>query len=74
MQDVGGASEQRSISRVETARRAKEQKTAVLNVRIRPSIKAIVERLADADGRSLANYVERLIENADDVAARGKKS
>jgi hypothetical protein len=27
----------------------------------------MVERLADADGRSLANYVERLIEAADEV-------
>jgi uncharacterized protein (DUF1778 family) len=51
----------------------KEAKTAVLNVRVKPSIKAMVERLADADGRSLANYVERLIEAADEAAQKGQK-
>jgi predicted HicB family RNase H-like nuclease len=51
----------------------KEAKTAVLNVRIKPSVKAMVERLAVADGRSLANYVERLIEAADEAAQRDKK-
>lgn len=52
---------------------AKEPKTAVLNVRIKPSVKAMVERLADADGRSLANYVERLIQAADEAAQSGEK-
>jgi predicted HicB family RNase H-like nuclease len=52
---------------------AKEQKTAVLSVRIKPSVKAMVARLADADGRSLANYVERLIEAAEATAQKGKK-
>lgn len=33
----------------------------------------MVERLADADGRSLANYVERLIEAAEEAAQKGKK-
>jgi predicted HicB family RNase H-like nuclease len=42
--------------------------------RIKPSVKAMVERLADADGRSLANYVERLIEAAEEAAQKGKKS
>jgi predicted HicB family RNase H-like nuclease len=51
----------------------KEAKTAVLNVRIKPSVKAMVERLAAADGRSLANYVERLIEAAEETAQRDKK-
>jgi hypothetical protein len=32
-----------------------------------------LQRLADADGRSLANYVERLIEAADEAAQKGKK-
>jgi predicted HicB family RNase H-like nuclease len=52
----------------------KEAKTAVLSVRIKPSVKAMVERQAEADGRSLANYVERLIEAAEEVAQKGKKS
>jgi hypothetical protein len=52
----------------------KEAKISVLNVRVKPSIKAMVERLADADGRSLANYVERLIEAAEEAAQKGKKS
>jgi hypothetical protein len=37
---------------------AKEQKTAILSVRIKPSIKAMAERLANADGRSLASFLE----------------
>jgi predicted HicB family RNase H-like nuclease len=53
---------------------AKEQKTAVLSVRIKPSVKTMVERLADADGRSLASYVERLIEAANEAERpTGKK-
>jgi len=34
---------------------------------------AMVERLADADGHSLANYVERLIEAAEEAAQKAKK-
>ncbi len=52
---------------------AKEAKTAVLNVRIKPSVKTMVERLAEADGRSLASYVERLIEAAEEASQRDKK-
>jgi hypothetical protein len=33
----------------------------------------MVERQADADGRSLASYVERLIEAADEAAQKRKK-
>lgn len=51
----------------------KKPKISVLNVRIKPSVKAMVERLAKADGRSLANYVERLIEAAEEAAQKGKK-
>jgi hypothetical protein len=32
-----------------------------------------LQRLADADGRSLANYVERLIEAAEEASRKGKK-
>jgi predicted HicB family RNase H-like nuclease len=58
------APEWRSADEVGTSKPAKEPKTAVLNVRIRPSVKAMIERLANAERRSLANYVERLIETA----------
>lgn len=33
-----------------------------MHVRVRPSVKATAERLAQDDGRSLANWLERLIE------------
>ena len=39
-----------------------ELKTAILTIRIKPSVKARAERRAAARGRSLANYIERLIE------------
>jgi predicted transcriptional regulator len=41
---------------------AKEPKTAVLSVRVRPAVKTMLEALAKADDRSLAHYLERLIE------------
>jgi predicted HicB family RNase H-like nuclease len=51
-----------------------EKRDAPLGLRIRPSLKAKLERLAEAEGRSLANYVERLLEaHVDDVAPRSKK-
>lgn len=51
----------------------KEQKTAVLSVRVKPSVKAMAERLADADGRSLASFLERLIEAAHAAAKPPRK-
>ena len=39
-----------------------ELKTAILTIRIRPSVKKAAERRAADEGRSLANYIERLIE------------
>jgi predicted HicB family RNase H-like nuclease len=71
MQSVGKA-KRPSIGESDAPKPAKESKTAVLNVRIKPSVKAMIERLADADGRSLANYIERLIEAAEEAAQRGK--
>ncbi len=62
-----------SIGEADTPRLVKEQKSAVLNVRIKPSVKALIERLAEADGRSPANYVERLIETAGGAAEKDKK-
>jgi predicted HicB family RNase H-like nuclease len=59
-----------SIGETDASRVVKESKSAVLNVRIKPSVKAMLERLAEADGRSLANYVERLIETAAEAARK----
>jgi predicted DNA-binding protein len=42
----------------------KEQKTAMVAIRLKPSVKRTLEKLAAAEGRSVANYVERLIERA----------
>ena len=43
-----------------------------MHVRVRESVKATAERLANADGRSLANWLERLIE-AEAARHDGKK-
>jgi predicted HicB family RNase H-like nuclease len=39
-----------------------ELKTAVLMIRIKPSLKRKAERRAAAEDRSVASYIERLIE------------
>jgi hypothetical protein len=41
-----------------------ENRTAELKVRIRPSLKAAVDRAADNAGRSVSNLTERLLEEA----------
>jgi predicted DNA-binding protein len=38
------------------------RKTAPLSIRVRPEIKETLERLATADRRSLASYVEIILE------------
>ncbi len=51
-----------------------EAKTAILNIRIKPSLKAAASARAAADRRSLAAYIELLIErdaaNAEPAALR----
>jgi antitoxin component of RelBE/YafQ-DinJ toxin-antitoxin module len=37
------------------------QKTAVVNVRVDPEVKAALEDAARADGRTVSNYVERIL-------------
>ena len=49
-----------------------ETRATPMNVRVKPSVKATAERLAQADGRSLANWLERLIE-AEATRHDGKK-
>jgi uncharacterized protein (DUF1778 family) len=39
---------------------AKRQKTAIIYVRVKPEIKALLEAQARAQGRSLTNYLEWL--------------
>ena len=39
-----------------------ELRTAILTIRIKPSIKRKAERRAAAESRNLASYIERLIE------------
>lgn len=46
-----------------------EPKTGILNIRIRPSVKAIASARAAADRRSLAAYIELLIERDAENAA-----
>jgi hypothetical protein len=45
---------------------------SVMHMRVKPSVKAAAERLAQEDGRSLANWLERLIE-AEAARREGKK-
>ena len=49
-----------------------EKRETAMNVRVRESVKATAERLAQADGRSLANWLERMIE-AEAARQDGKK-
>ena len=39
-------------------------KTERLQIRISPELKAQLQQLADADGRTISNYVEKLIKDA----------
>jgi predicted HicB family RNase H-like nuclease len=52
---------------------ASEAKTAILNIRIRPSVKATASARAAADRRSLAAYIELLIERDAENAPLLKK-
>jgi hypothetical protein len=49
-----------------------EKREAAMHVRVRPSVKATAERLAQEDDRSLAHWLERLIE-AEAARQDGKK-
>jgi hypothetical protein len=51
-----------------------KNKTAVLSFRVRPEIKAALDKLADADRRSLASYVELVLERHIDQSAKPKKT
>ena len=42
--------------------KAKETRTVPLGLRITPSLKSAVDKAATAEGRSLASYVEQVLE------------
>jgi predicted HicB family RNase H-like nuclease len=46
-------------------------RTAAIRVRVKPSVKAMAEQLAQKDDRSIADWLERLI--GAEAARRGKK-
>jgi uncharacterized protein (DUF1778 family) len=47
-----------------------EKHDAAVTIRMRASVKAMAEKGAKAEGRSFANYVERLIIEADEKTKR----
>ena len=49
-------------------------KTKVLNIRIEPELKKKAKKLAEADGRSLSNWVTKLISSTVKAAEKGKDS
>ncbi len=49
-------------------------KTKVLNIRIDPDLKKKAKKLAEADGRSLSNWVTKLISSRVEDAERQKDS
>lgn len=49
-------------------------KTKILNVRIEPELKKKAKKLAEADGRSLSNWVTKLISNKVKEAEQDKST
>jgi predicted HicB family RNase H-like nuclease len=48
-------------------------KTKILNVRIDPNLKKAAKKLAESDGRTLSNWVTRLIRREVERASAKKK-
>jgi hypothetical protein len=48
-----------------------ELRSAQVNLRLKPSMKAAAEKAAEADNRSLTSYIETLIAN--DLAKKAKR-
>ena len=48
-------------------------KTKILNVRIDPDLKKKAKKIAEKDGRSLSNWVTRLIEREVESAGQGSR-
>ncbi len=51
----------------------KMSKTKVLNIRIEPELKKKAKKLAEADGRSLSNWVTKLISTTVEAAEKKKE-
>ena len=49
----------------------KRNKTAQVNLRLAPALKAAAEKSAEADNRTLTSYIEKLI--LDDQARKARK-
>ena len=50
-----------------------ETRSIALNVRVRPSLKAELEKLAAQDKRTLSNFIELILERAVEDADKGKR-
>jgi uncharacterized protein (DUF1778 family) len=51
-----------------------ESKTEALTIRVKPSIKRLMQERADAAGRSISNYLERLtLAEAEVARPKGKE-
>lgn len=51
-----------------------ELRTIVLNVRVRPSLKERLQKLAEAEHRTLSNYIELALEQlAEEAEAKGRR-
>jgi len=49
-------------------------KTKIINIRIDPDLKKRAKRLAEADGRSLSNWVIKLIASSAEKAEKTEKA
>lgn len=47
----------------------KEKRTERINMKVLPSVKKIAEKNAAAEGRTLSNYIEKLIQEAEKAKA-----
>ena len=51
-----------------------ETRSIALNVRVRPSLKAELEKLAAQDKRTLSNFIELILERVvEDAEGKGKR-
>lgn len=51
-----------------------EKKTAAMNMRVDPQLRADIELLARSDDRSIANYVERILKAHVEAEKKAQKT
>ena len=51
-----------------------EKRTSYINMKILPSVKAMAEELAKAEGRTLSNYIESLIQREYEKARKDEEA